>query len=456
MWSLKGIVFICCLVSTITALPATTQKENDLTKPPETTKLPEQTKPETYVLEAIELPSEKPADNLKPIDLVVDPKPTNEVKPTEQTKPESFGSSSPIFQSIPSNNSTPPRPQFLYDQRQDGKYNIRADLENFVILVIPSSGNSLLDLLKRSNQRPHHGKRNHHGKHHYKKYVPGTSAVAGKPVEVPTKKNRLDYLNQSEVAPATNGQVVGEFIEGRTPYHVDISSDEILPPSAFGSIGEERSLNSETASIPDVPLQINSNIDNLAGPSSIDSNATPILMSTLKGKHLTQPTILKVISNPRLRKSLTIDGYGNPQLNDFNSVLLTSKNSHNDLTQDDESASNRNYNNYFSRKHSVQIVNSDYDKDVNIPNGSAKLLLNDNLNSKTIDLTDSNNSVNSLNVGNIDRLALAGHITTKTDAELANSQWELSLLGAEEQCGPDRRRDSYGVCQFVPADYATT
>jgi hypothetical protein len=27
--------------------------------------------------------------------------------------------------------------------------------------------------------------------------------------------------------------------------------------------------------------------------------------------------------------------------------------------------------------------------------------------------------------------------------------WELKLLGAEEQCGPDRRRDSYGVCQFI-------
>jgi len=51
-------------------------------------------------------------------------------------------------------------------------------------------------------------------------------------------------------------------------------------------------------------------------------------------------------------------------------------------------------------------------------------------------------------------LALAGDKSSKSDAELANAQWELSLLGAEEQCGPDRRRDSYGVCQFVPADYA--
>lgn len=36
-----------------------------------------------------------------------------------------------------------------------------------------------------------------------------------------------------------------------------------------------------------------------------------------------------------------------------------------------------------------------------------------------------------------------------------NDQWQLELLGAQEQCGPDRRRDSYGICQFVPQDYTT-
>jgi len=264
MWSFRSVICVWCflLLATITALPTSTKRENDATQPP---------KAETAILELIELPSEKPADNSKPNEMAVDPKPTIEVKPTEQTKPESFGSTATIFESIPLNvGGSPPRRQLFYDQRQDGKYNIRADLENFVILVVPSSGNSLLDLLKRSNQRPH--KRTHNSKHHHKKYVSGGST---KPVEVTSKKqiaSRLDYLNR----PETEEHAGGEFIEGRTPYHVDISSAEILQPSAFGSIGDERSLNGDAPTIADIPLQLNN-----ADPS-IDSNSTPILITTLK------------------------------------------------------------------------------------------------------------------------------------------------------------------------------
>jgi len=61
-------------------------------------------------------------------------------------------------------------------------------------------------------------------------------------------------------------------------------------------------------------------------------------------------------------------------------------------------------------------------------------------------------------MGNIDQFTV-----TTTDEEtnthdgINNSNddrgWELTLLGAQEQCGPDRKRDSYGICQFVPQDY---
>uniref|UniRef100_A0A1B0DQU5 Uncharacterized protein n=1 Tax=Phlebotomus papatasi TaxID=29031 RepID=A0A1B0DQU5_PHLPP len=49
---------------------------------------------------------------------------------------------------------------------------------------------------------------------------------------------------------------------------------------------------------------------------------------------------------------------------------------------------------------------------------------------------------NSLNVGNVDAFGVPD--------KQYNEDWEWKLLGAQEQCGPDRKRDSYGICQFVP------
>ncbi|XP_031617347.1 uncharacterized protein LOC116337140 isoform X2 [Contarinia nasturtii] len=318
MWSIK---FVWCLllVSGTFALPASPKNDTD-----------SDAKPEPMItVDVIQMPAdEKPTDNSKPSEsMAVDPKPID-VKPTEQTKPNESSASAPassasVFESIPLNVG-PSRPQLLYDQRQDGKYNIRADLENFVILVVPSTGNSLLDLLKRSGQRqPQHNqhvKRVHHTKHH-KKYHPSS----GKPqVEVKKGANRLDYLNQGEEAAPLNG----EFIEGRTPYHVDIQSDEILQPTYTGV----RSLTDGGAvTIADLPL-VNLEDNSASVSSAADASDATIFLSTVTGD-----------STTRLK-----------------------------------------------------------------------------------------------------------------DADLANAQWELTLLGAEEQCGPDRRRDSYGVCQFVPADYATT
>lgn len=93
-----------------------------------------------------------------------------------------------------------------YDQRQEGEFNVRADLENFVILLIPTSPVSsappssaspslgLLDLLSKSIPlRPHHLKRNKH-----------------------VKKDGQDLQDPA----------VESFIESKTaPYHVDIDED---------------------------------------------------------------------------------------------------------------------------------------------------------------------------------------------------------------------------------------
>lgn len=464
MWSFKCITLVWCLllVSTVWALPtAKIENESDAEKPEQ-----------VITVDVIQMPAdEKPTDNSKPSEMAVDPKPT-EVKPTEQTKPSDSPSSSllppssaapaaTILETIPLSVG-PPRRQFLYDQRQDGKYNIRADLENFVILVVPSTGNSLLDLLKRSGQRQpqqQHNKRIHQTKHHKKYHA--SSAV--KPVDVKKVANRLDYLNRPEGEVDT--PAVGEFIEGRTPYHVDIQSDEILRPSAYAPNG--------VRSIADLPL-INLEDENTASTGASDPT---VLTVTGKQEPDQQPNLSSwprtttdntEISSPRLPKSITIGGY---PFSNLNTVLLTPTIKTNGNNYHDNSKLSKNYNNYFSRKHSVQIVdrnmggneqtNDNYSNRridaydlgdtsnlVNLPKATT--------NSELTDITDSKTSFNSLNVGNIDRLALAGDNTRKTDADLANAQWELTLLGAEEQCGPDRRRDSYGVCQFVPADYATT
>lgn len=92
-----------------------------------------------------------------------------------------------------------------YDQRQEGEFNVRADLENFVILLIPTSPVSsapptssspslgLLDLLSKSIPLRAHMKRNKH-----------------------VKKDGQDLQNP----------LVESFIESKTaPYHVDIDED---------------------------------------------------------------------------------------------------------------------------------------------------------------------------------------------------------------------------------------
>lgn len=101
--------------------------------------------------------------------------------------------------------------RIFYDQRQEGELNVRADLKNFVILIIPKTsevsedGEGLLDLLTRSHSKHHHGKF-------------GVKKIH------PAKRNK------------ESGAETMHFIESKTaPYHVDITkssshllNDEIL------------------------------------------------------------------------------------------------------------------------------------------------------------------------------------------------------------------------------------
>ncbi|KAF5273877.1 hypothetical protein FQA39_LY00992 [Lamprigera yunnana] len=94
--------------------------------------------------------------------------------------------------------SLPAPAKFKYDQRQDGKWNVRADLENFLIFIIPtpnsgSSGStvntSLLDFFSKT-------------------------------IPIPYKRNR----HQSKFGDSDEKVNKEQFIESKTaPYHVDIS-----------------------------------------------------------------------------------------------------------------------------------------------------------------------------------------------------------------------------------------
>lgn len=84
-------------------------------------------------------------------------------------------------------------PTVKYDQRQEGDVNVRADLENFVILIIPTSQTNSLSLLD-----------------FLSKAIPNKSAL---------KNKRGEIKKQSPGEEETQ-----HFIESKTaPYHVDIS-----------------------------------------------------------------------------------------------------------------------------------------------------------------------------------------------------------------------------------------
>lgn len=104
----------------------------------------------------------------------------------------------------------PRRTIITFDQRQEGKFNVRADLENFVIVFVPSSpsqGMSLLDML--ASMRRNQGKTSN-------KRITSEKEVA---------KGKYSKKGETEIPKVSSTSTVDQhFIEGRTPYKVDISS----------------------------------------------------------------------------------------------------------------------------------------------------------------------------------------------------------------------------------------
>lgn len=165
----------------------------------------------------------------------------------------------------------PNRRVITYDQRQEGQYNIRADLDNFMIVLIPpgpSEGLGLLDMLTKPSLR-----KTTHSSKGKKKHYSTASAMRSDALK------HFNYFrgNDPLYAGATR---TGEFIDGRTPYHVDITSlseddaqprlnpdrqVDVLPPSyplAYQHLMKPYHLEAESSLLPpsDTGVQQNAGI----------------------------------------------------------------------------------------------------------------------------------------------------------------------------------------------------
>lgn len=124
-----------------------------------------------------------------------------------------------------------------YDQRQEGQYNIRADLENFMIVLIPqnpSEGLNILDILTRSSTKGNKFMKTNTNKRFHPKFRP----------QVEPTQQSFNFINrQPSISLMTGNQKkISDLIEGRTPYKVDLSSEgdfgqihtnqpvDVLPP----------------------------------------------------------------------------------------------------------------------------------------------------------------------------------------------------------------------------------
>ncbi|XP_055710496.1 uncharacterized protein LOC129806143 [Phlebotomus papatasi] len=310
-----------------------------------------------------------------------------EPKPTAE--PEKPGEEAPAQEPNPVELKPPPympelphrptmdgnRRVIFYDQRQSGKYNIRADLDNFMILVIPTSpsspamsGASILDFLSRGAMRrsqAKHAPKRKKGTKIHKVSVVKNDPIEDHAIEIP-KDSPIHTIPPQSTA-------VDHFIEGRTPYKVDISSTARTDPEA--------------------------RIDLMPAAK------TPVL-------RIIRPEEART---GNLYRSWSFPGPTSSTITFRNAKSLpTSASGQLDIATNSVATSL-----FPSFDSSPQPDSQDED----LPD-------------------DTRSSFDSLNVGNVDAFGVPD--------KQYNEDWEWKLLGAQEQCGPDRKRDSYGICQFVP------
>uniref|UniRef100_A0A2M4BKG8 Putative secreted protein n=2 Tax=Anopheles marajoara TaxID=58244 RepID=A0A2M4BKG8_9DIPT len=394
-----------------------------------------------------------------------------------------------------------PRKTITFDQRQEGEYNIRADLENFVIVVVPSgssSGATLLDFLTRSAIQKKAAEaaiadsaaaQYHHHHHHHlqrkqqsskRKNNKAHSAAGHKKVPQPTPE--VIVLDEEHGQRAVPLQVE-EFIEGRTPYKVDLSSASARSADHVARLAMPEP---DTGAYPSFS-------DSVASGS--EQQARAIVASVVRfpdgsGNYQRQQQQLEQqragassVGSQQYGRALPLAGYGTNLVaasraaTNHNNLLLTPGDGDRDSEHhaaDADDGDDRGLSSSSSSPSSGLLLLMPYGRGGGagtgatgqlppvVTNGSPSheststpIISSDSLEYEPlridVDMTqlklqpDTYDDASNEGDGDGDR-DRDRDVTT----DEARDGWdELRLLGATEQCGPDRRRDSYGVCQFV-------
>lgn len=283
--------------------------------------------------------------------------------------------------------------RITFDQRQEGHYNIRADLENFMIIVVPPNpmaGMGLLDLLAESALKRSNVKKMSK-KHHLLSKMGLRKA----------DDSRIGaFLQRAQQRQSVDPPLVrtGEYIEGRTPYSVDISSSESDVSNFNG--------NSQVGMVPPPPYPMQ--FHHLAPVDGYSSSPQGKLFE-----------IFSRFGERRFPKAISHHSIDAKELQSNRVQSVTD---------------GRSYNNQ-------QVSLSNDDEEPGPPKNPTET-------KKYVDL------VNAGSLPLADDLELnGGRYQTRSAAAILSPidrNWELKLIGASEQCGPGRRRNSYGICQFVP------
>lgn len=146
-------------------------------------------------------------DKLEPCD-----QPNSNVKPEEKpvNKPEE---EKPIEPALP----------VTYDQRQEGQYNFRADLDNFMIVLVPQNpleglNMDILDLLTKTAAK---------GNSFIKPSLNKKPLSSKSGSQREPNQQHFNFINRQPLISLLSGnqRKVSEFMERRTPYKVDLSSE---------------------------------------------------------------------------------------------------------------------------------------------------------------------------------------------------------------------------------------
>lgn len=261
----------------------------------------------------------------------------------------------------------PVRRTVTYDQRQEGKFNVRADLENFVIVFVPSSPSQGMNLLELLSQM-----RRTQSKHANKKRIHSIEKDSNT-IEVHKEPPHFSPVDQ--------------FIEGRTPYRVDINSE----PSALSHLHPE-----------------------VVKTEQVTSSPLLKLIKPAQSLTIEQPTVHITEGNKRVSRSLSASDSPFATV-DSNSVAYFGAGS--TLTS---SGDGQDQDDFFSN----QALSSPYLRQLTDP------------------------------IHSFDSLVMYNNNNDDENNGYMSDDWRL--LGQEstaEACGPEMRRDSYGICRFYPTNF---